>query len=1092
MKRVIAILMVATLLLSCAGCGKTASKKAETFEGASYTQIVQEAVNRYGIIDNDKAENSYDWETNPFTGVMAAERIDVTGDGKDELFLMCYDGSIKMEIYEMEKKQAVIKWSATRDWNGIFNFNIYESPDGVYWFWNSSRHFPSDMVRYKGGKYISAASMGDFTEEEISRYRDGEYFTGGLMQEGEAYHKIFADRIGIDTSSSEYGSENHLYNYHAEGIFSAVDEEEFLSKWDVTIPKPRISPLQALGKIKYYGDPAICKMTKEMAQAYADAIEEDKKLINHENYGRSETLRTALVDVAGDGMPLLITVPASKEPMYDNWYDMDELYIWTWDGKEAKKYDFVADTITGTTFGHDFYPNDRKASIVVGDGVALDVGGYDGSIFYTVSNAQITKVRHEMYYTAYADYDDGSIAHGGKLPFVDSAQKGEYGYTAPVEDLIAAGWHGETDGYSDDYSYLYTYSVDGKQVKDANAFWHEYSYVESEDREKFEIYYPSTGAYELSGETTLADDAIEALSYYMDSVGRPYYSSYVDVLNILTDAQVKALAEEAAKKFNGTVGEIYKLSDDLYYVTIYVDGEFVGGTVVKNIDNGAGWTVVTSSEAVMTEEALAQEVTKDNSVSNIVIDYEQTKNAEKYLNKVFENIDGTVPNNAAKEELADYAQKYISQHSEGKTKAKDNCVVINAKTIGKAAGNAADAKLQIDTVLEEHSIELNKKITVILRIVCSNMKSDAPMQITFDGSCVESIGDADAIYVELCEGHGVKISKENLSSLVDLFGKITVTVIKTEEGSYNIQFAEENGTVIQQLPVSMTFTLPAENELCTVYAEHLGGTDNWGGQFDETKKEISFETPYTGTYTIAEEKVDITDISELSEEHQKAIRFMVSKGYFALTDGAFNPNGTLTRYSFSEALVRMFFILDRSITTSLSDVPADSPYYPYVASGENAKIIEGYDDNTFRGENDVLRQEVLALCSRTLRERKGYVEPANPADFLHFTDNDKIAEWAKSEIALAVRETLIEDGGMLSPDTAITRADSALLLYRLFMLLYEVEPVAVKEVSGTSAIGWLVGSGVAVVLAGAGTAAGILFSRKKKEENIEETVNTEE
>ncbi len=789
-------------------------------------------------------------------------------------------------------------------------------------------------------------------------------------------------------------------------------------------------------------------------------------------------------------MPLLITVPASKEPMYDNWYDMDELYVWTWDGKEAKKYDFEADTITGTTFGHDFYPGDSKVSIVVGDGVALDVGGYAGSIYYTVSNAQITKIRHEMWYSAYTDYEDHTVARGGQLPFVNGIPKGENGQYAPVDDLLAAGWIGEM-GYSDDhYTSFRTYSVDGKQVKDDNSFWNAYSYVESHKKEKYEIYYASTGAYELSGETTLADDAIDALLSYSDSVGRPHYASYVDVLNILTEAQVKALAEEAAKKFKGTVGEIYKLSDDLYYVTIYVDGEFAGGTVVKNISNGASWTVVESNKEVMSEENLAQIVTKDNAVSNIVIDYTETKNAEKYIDKVFENIDGTTPNNAAKEELADYAQKYIAENSEGTLKAKNNCIVIDAKTIGKAAESATDAKSEIDVVLEKHRVELNKKITVILRIVCRNMKSDAPMQITFDGSCLESMGDADAVFVELCEGYGVKISKENLSVLVDKFGKITVTITKTEDDSYNIQFAEADGSIIHQLPVSMTFILPAENELCTVYAEYQGGTDNWGGQFDEITKELSFETPYTGKYTVKEETADITDIAELSEEHQKAIRFMVSKGYFSLNEGKFNPNDTLTRYSFSESLVRMFFMLDRSMTTSFTDVSKESPYYPYVASGENANIIEGYDDNTFRGENDVLREEVIALCSRTLRERKGYAEPESPSDFLHFTDNDKIPEWAKSEIALAVRETLIQDGGMLSPDTAITRADSALLLYRLFMLLYEVEPVAVKNVSSMSVIGWMVGGVAVVILTGLGTIAAILLRRKKKQ--VEITGNSEE
>ena len=1063
-KQVVALMLSVLLMICCVGCGKTNDNTETTTIGDAYTKVVQKAVNQYGIIDGD----SYNSGTNQIAGVMAAERVDVTDDGNDELLLMYYDKDIHMEIYENKDNKAIKKWSASEPWDGEFSFNIMRESNCITWSWTSAQKYASDLAAFVDDEYRCSTTKGALTDEEREKFRD-------------SWNEAYAARLGV-IANEEYIESNLLLDYYAEGKLYLLNEEEFLTEWDVKIPEPRLSPLQALGNIKYYGNPAICKMSKEMAQAYANAIEQDKKLIGSENYGRSDVLRAALVDVAEDGMPLLITALSSKEPLYENWYSMAELFVWTWDGSEAKKYDFVADTNMGLVFEHRFYPGDDKVSIAVDDGMALGVGEACGTIYYTVSDAQITKIRHEMSYSAAVE-SNHVMVWGQRLPFVAEDEIGgklENYSNASIWAMEDAGWIGEKGLNSDYYTSFHTYSVDGKQVNNPDSFWDEYTYGESYNSNKYNICGATTGNYELSGETTFADVAIDALMSYSDSVGRPYYSSYVDVLNALTDAQVKALAEEATKKFNGTVGEIYKLSDDLYYVTIYVDGEFIGGTVVKNVSNGTSWTVVESDNEVMSEEKLAQIVTKDNSVSNIVIDYKETKNAEKHIDKVLENIEGTTPNAAAKEELADYAQKYIAENSEGALKATDNCVVIDSKTISKAAESATDAKSEIDAVLEKHTIELNKKITVILRIVCRNMKSDEPMQITFDGSCLESMGDADAVYVELCDGYGAKISKENLSVLVDKFGKITVTITKTEDNSYNIQFADANSSVIHQIPVSMTFILPAENELSTVYAEYQGGTDNWGGQFDEAKKELSFETPYTGKYTVKEETADITDIAELSEEHQKAIRFMVSKGYFSVDEGKFNPNDTLTRYSFSESLVRMFFMLDRSMTSSFTDVSKESPYYPYVASGENANIIEGYDDNTFRGENDVLREEVIALCSRTLRERKGYAEPESPSDLLHFTDNDKIPEWAKSEIALAVRETLIQDGGLLSPDTAITRADSALLLYRLFMLLYEVEPVAVKNVSSMSTNGWIV-SGVAVVVLACLGMAAVLLRRKKKQ-----------
>ncbi len=158
-----------------------------------------------------------------------------------------------------------------------------------------------------------------------------------------------------------------------------------------------------------------------------------------------------------------------------------------------------------------------------------------------------------------------------------------------------------------------------------------------------------------------------------------------------------------------------------------------------------------------------------------------------------------------------------------------------------------------------------------------------------------------------------------------------------------------------------------------------------------------------------------------------------------MTDGKFRPDSTLSRYEFAEAFVKIFYEYDPELKTSFPDVPKDSEYYHYVASGEAIDVIKGYEDGTFKGNNDVLKEEVIALCSRILKEQKGYSEPENNSDYLHFDDNDSLSDWSLGEIALAVREALIEDGGTLAPLSAISRRESALILYRLYMLLYDTQ-----------------------------------------------------
>ena len=172
---------------------------------------------------------------------------------------------------------------------------------------------------------------------------------------------------------------------------------------------------------------------------------------------------------------------------------------------------------------------------------------------------------------------------------------------------------------------------------------------------------------------------------------------------------------------------------------------------------------------------------------------------------------------------------------------------------------------------------------------------------------------------------------------------------------------------------------------------------------------------------------------------------MTSKGFFRLTDDMFLPDMMLTRYDFCQALVCMFYSLDRNLTTSFPDVPVDSRYYPYVDSGEHTNIIKGYDDGTFSGDKLLSVEQLLSLAARTLIEKKGYYEPEDADMYLNrFVDGLDTSAWAQNQVALAIREGLVDGYSELSPKAPVTRAQAAVILYRLFLLLNEVTPVALE------------------------------------------------
>ncbi|MFW5670638.1 MAG: S-layer homology domain-containing protein, partial [Acetivibrio ethanolgignens] len=231
------------------------------------------------------------------------------------------------------------------------------------------------------------------------------------------------------------------------------------------------------------------------------------------------------------------------------------------------------------------------------------------------------------------------------------------------------------------------------------------------------------------------------------------------------------------------------------------------------------------------------------------------------------------------------------------------------------------------------------------------------------------------------------------------------------------------------------------------YGEHL---DNWGGQYDEMNGLIFFNTKYSGLYTVTENEIEITDIADLTEEQQNMIRFMVSKGFFSVEDGVFAPNKVLSRYDFATALVGMFFALDREAVCSFDDVPKDSSYYPYVASAEQSNIAAGVSSNKFAGDRMVTKEEVVAFCTRTLIDKKGYEVAEDIENYANYTDRDSIAAWALPEVALAEQLGLIVSGGEFGPKGEITRLESVEVLYRLFMMLYEVSPAKAQFYEDTA------------------------------------------
>ena len=166
--KIISLILALVLLSSLFGCAEN-KKEASLSRDEAFKDVVQRLVNQYGYMDSEKCEQVA-YLDEKISGVLDAQKIDVTDDDKDELICVWYDGTddnkqVGMSVYEYEKGKVKEVWHKDAMWTGIYSFSVMEEDDTVYWAYSESRHFVSDITTYKNGKYKNSSEI-PFTKKE--------------------------------------------------------------------------------------------------------------------------------------------------------------------------------------------------------------------------------------------------------------------------------------------------------------------------------------------------------------------------------------------------------------------------------------------------------------------------------------------------------------------------------------------------------------------------------------------------------------------------------------------------------------------------------------------------------------------------------------------------------------------------------------------------------------------------------------------------------------------------------------------------------------------------------------------------------------
>lgn len=148
----------------------------------------------------------------------------------------------------------------------------------------------------------------------------------------------------------------------------------------------------------------------------------------------------------------------------------------------------------------------------------------------------------------------------------------------------------------------------------------------------------------------------------------------------------------------------------------------------------------------------------------------------------------------------------------------------------------------------------------------------------------------------------------------------------------------------------------------------------------------------------------------------------------------FEPNREITRAEFATIAVRAFGLQDQSSEgKTFSDVDKDAWYQTYVNTASAYGLLTGYDDGSFKPNQNISREEAIAILIRAVKLAHADTAANSLSELESYKDGDLVSSWAISAVGFAVQQGIVQgdQAGMLNSQSPVSRAETAALIERI-------------------------------------------------------------
>jgi len=236
--------------------------------------------------------------------------------------------------------------------------------------------------------------------------------------------------------------------------------------------------------------------------------------------------------------------------------------------------------------------------------------------------------------------------------------------------------------------------------------------------------------------------------------------------------------------------------------------------------------------------------------------------------------------------------------------------------------------------------------------------------------------------------------------------------------------------IIMKISVFGLCIVLATNMNLVTYAGVLDAITDNPQTINVDEVEVNSDIKEVEELTVTVETISKSNTFSDIEEHwakdwiTKAVKLGFVSGY---EDGTFKPDRTITRAEFSKLLNSAMHI-ENAASLNFSDVSKSEWFYNEVQKSVASGFFSGYENNTFRPNNPIRREEVAKVVNNTITSGETDGEGATL-----LKDYSTIQDWAKPSVNTVYNKGYIlgYPNGVYMPSKSLTRAEAVKIIYEI-------------------------------------------------------------